>query len=452
MEKGFAGWEERGIIGSKFDKEYETAMKHYAGKLYRTLALVLVLIFVFSTPVSAAGTPSTARDMPGINKTWDVLFLGNSFSVDTSRYLYQIAEDAGYKMRIGDVWIGGLHLSEMYSYASQNQRKFTYLENTSGSWKTLKSGSSYQWRLSDVLKKRKWDAVIINQYSADTGNMGSFYKNGNVKGDNYLARVASYVHKKCPDALIGYNMTWAFPKKSTASEFSSIYDSSQKQMYKMICDTTKVLLNGYKTNEDSASAYGSQKASVKAASKGTELIDFVVPTGTAIQNARSSYMGDSLNRDQKHLTLTYGRFIAGLCAAASLGINIDNVDKLHMDAKGSSLTLKVMKQSAKDAVDHPYKVTDQKKKAPSLSDPELKLTLTKGGYVKAVWGLVKGATAYKVVYKKGGSSTLYTKTLKASDRSFLFKGVDGKNQVTVYAVGDTYISRSDKTTKTLKIK
>lgn len=427
-------------------------MKHAAGKFSRTLALVLILIFVFSMPAAAASTPSTASGMPRITKTWNVLFVGNSFSVDTSRYLYQIAEDAGYKIRIGDVWISGLHLDEMYTYASGNQRRFTYLENTSGSWKTLKNGGSSLWRLAEVLKRRKWDAVIINQYSADTGNMGSFYKNGNVRGENYLSRIASYIHKKCPDALLGYNMTWAFPKNSSIADFSSIYAGSQKQMYRMICDTTRILLDGYKNTAETEKSYSSRNASVRASSKGTDLIDFVIPSGTAIQNARSSYMGDTLNRDQKHLSLTYGRYIAGLCAAASLGMNIENVNKLHMDGKGSSLTLKVMRESVLDAIDHPYKVTDQKKKAPTLADPELKLSKTKNGYVKAEWDLVKGATAYKVTYKKGGSSTLYTRTLKASDRSFLFKGAGGRNQVTVYAVGDTYIARSDKTTKTIKIK
>lgn len=35
-------------------------------------------------------------------------------------------------------------------------------------------------------------------------------------------------------------------------------------------------------------------------------IDFVIPSGSAIQNGRTSSLGDSFNRDGIHLELTYG--------------------------------------------------------------------------------------------------------------------------------------------------
>ena len=250
---------------------------------------------------------------------------------------------------------------------------------------------------------------------------------------------------------LAYNMTWAFPKHSTITNFDSIYGGSQKQMFRMICDTTKVLLDGLQLSGD-LPVYGSQKASIKAAAKGTELIDFMIPTGTAIQNARSSYMGDTMCRDMKHLSLNYGRYIAGLCAAASLGIPIDRITRPHMEQSTSTLNMAVMKKCVTDALKNPYSVTTQQKKAPSLEDPELTVRQTSKGYVKAKWKMVRGATGYKVVYKKGGSNVTHTKTLVPGERSFVFKGKEGKNSVTVYAIGDTYIKNSDKVTETLKIR
>lgn len=422
------------------------------GKPVRALAMVLLLVFMLSCPVSASSVPSVLPDKPEAEKTLKVLFVGNSFSVDTSRYLYQIASDAGLRLKIGDAWIGGLHLSEMYTYSSCNLKKFTYLENSNGTWKTMRSGGSTLWRLADVLKRSRWDVIIINQYSADAGNMGSFYSNGSVRGDSFLSMVAGYIHKRCPDASLGYNMTWAFPRKSEAANFSTIYGGSQKQMYRMICDTTKVLLEGLQKNEGPMQVYGSQKATVRAVAKGTDLIDFMIPTGTAIQNARSSYMGDTLNRDHKHLSLNYGRYIAGLCAAASLGIPIDEISKPRMEQAASSLTMNVMRKSVLSALENPYAVTSQKKTAPVLSEPEVSLRVTSKGYVRAEWPVVKGATGYRVVYKKGGSSAAYTKTLGAGTRSLVFKGKEGKNTVTVYALGDTYIKNSARETKTVKIR
>ena len=426
-------------------------MRPSRGKITRALALVLILVLMIYSPVSASTVPSRSPDRPDAEKTLKVLFVGNSFSVDTSRYLYQIAEDAGYRLRIGDAWISGLHLSEMYTYLSCNMRKFTYLENHKGTWTTMKSGGSTLWRLTDVLKKAKWDVIILNQYSADTGNIGSFYTNGSVRGENFLSMVTKYIHKRCPNAALGYNMTWAFPKYSTISNFDAIYGGSQKQMFRMICDTTKVLLDGLELSDD-LPVYGSQKANIKAAAKGADLIDFMIPTGTAIQNARSSYMGDTMNRDMKHLSLTYGRYIAGLCTAASLGIPIDGITKPHMEGAASTLNMNLMKQCVADALKNPYAVTGQHKKAPSLEDPELTIRETSKGYVKAKWRMVRGATGYKVVYKKGGSNTLYTRTLLPGERSLVFKGKEGKNSVTVYAIGDPYIKNSDKATETLKIK
>src|SRR5690606_13731854 len=39
-------------------------------------------------------------------------------------------------------------------------------------------------------------------------------------------------------------------------------------------------------------------------------VDLVIPTGTAIQNARTSYLGDKFTRDGYHLSLVAGRFTA----------------------------------------------------------------------------------------------------------------------------------------------
>ena len=55
-------------------------------------------------------------------------------------------------------------------------------------------------------------------------------------------------------------------------------------------------------------------------------IDFVIPSGTAIQNARTSSLGDTLTRDGYHLSVI-GRYIAGLTYAYKLtGVSIENIE------------------------------------------------------------------------------------------------------------------------------
>lgn len=53
---------------------------------------------------------------------------------------------------------------------------------------------------------------------------------------------------------------------------------------------------------------------VKAVDKASKLtkIKMIIPTGTAIQNARTSFVGDHMNRDGYHLDLKIGRYTGRL--------------------------------------------------------------------------------------------------------------------------------------------
>lgn len=48
---------------------------------------------------------------------------------------------------------------------------------------------------------------------------------------------------------------------------------------------------------------------VKKAGKAYK-IKMIIPTGTAIQNARTSFIGDHMNRDGHHLDVKVGRYTA----------------------------------------------------------------------------------------------------------------------------------------------
>ena len=51
---------------------------------------------------------------------------------------------------------------------------------------------------------------------------------------------------------------------------------------------------------------------VDAVKKAANLVGIkkIIPSGTAIQNARTSFIGDHMNRDGYHLDLTIGRYTA----------------------------------------------------------------------------------------------------------------------------------------------
>jgi hypothetical protein len=91
-------------------------------------------------------------------------------------------------------------------------------------------------------------------------------------------------HATNPNVKLGWHMTWAYQTGSSHQNFPD-YDKSQRKMYDMICKAVqdKILPN--------------------------DSFSFVIPSGTAIQNARAEF-GDVLNvSDGYHLNNT-GCYIA----------------------------------------------------------------------------------------------------------------------------------------------
>ena len=80
------------------------------------------------------------------------------------------------------------------------------------------------------------------------------------------------------------HQTWAYAASSAHADFVK-YDKDQMNMYRAI-----------------VSAYDQAARLIGAHA--------VIPSGTAIQNARTSYLGDTFCRDGYHLERTYGRYTA----------------------------------------------------------------------------------------------------------------------------------------------
>ena len=88
-------------------------------------------------------------------------------------------------------------------------------------------------------------------------------------------------------------MTWAYQGDSTYDPFVGTFNCDQMAMYNSIV------------------------ASVKEKVVGRTDIAAISPTGTAIQNARTSYFGDLLTRDTRHLN-EIGKVVAGYALFATL--------------------------------------------------------------------------------------------------------------------------------------
>ncbi len=274
------------------------------------------------TETTPAETTPPEPTPVAIPESIKILAIGNSFSVDAMEYVFQIAKRAGVKsIVLGNLYIGGCDLATHLSHARANDAAYTYYKNTTGAWKTTKS-VTFEKGLTD----EKWDVITLQQSSKTSGINSSYGR--------MLTGLIDIVEQKKtnPDARLVWHMTWAYQQDSTHSSFPN-YDKDQQKMYDMIITATKECI----LTEPRFSG--------------------VIPSGTAIQNARTSFVGDTLTRDGYHLNKTLGRYIAGLCYFSAI-TGVDISDLTFVPAADITEEVREMaKDAVKDALAKPYEIT-----------------------------------------------------------------------------------------------
>lgn len=280
----------------------------------------------------------TKAPEPTVPKSLKILAIGNSFSTDSMQYLYQIAKSAGIEeIVLGNLYYAGCSLEQHLSFAIADTASYTYYKNTSGNW-----GSTSKYKIKDALLDEDWDYISLQQTSKTSGLESSYGKT--------LTTLVDYVRKHNTKATLIWNMTWAYQQDSTHASFPN-YDKDQTKMYNMIVSCVKNCIEPEKR------------------------FSLVIPCGTSIQNARTSFIGDTLTRDGYHLDYNIGRFIAGLTwFAAITGVSVDKVSYNPSTTEITEDMMKVAREAVANAVAKPYEVTESKIKEGKL--PEGKETIS----------------------------------------------------------------------------
>lgn len=283
------------------------------------------------------------------DKVLKILTIGNSFSDDSMEYVYQVAKAAGVEtVVLGNLYIGGCSLATHLSNAKNDSGSYTYRTNTTGSWSS-KSGVS----IKTAVESDDWDFISFQQASPNSGEANTY---------DDLVALMNIVEPLNPSARLVWHMTWAYQQNSTHSGFSK-YNKDQMTMYNSILNAvqTKVVTN--------------------------DRIEIIIPAGTAIQNARTSYVGDTLTRDGYHLSNDLGRFIGSLTFVKALTeLSIDNITYMPNGVDANELLMAI--ESVNNAVKTPFSVTaSQYKEAPKPEIPEEELVELPVEYL----GLMKSA-------------------------------------------------------------
>ena len=218
-------------------------------------------------------TPAAKGD--GVDRSISILAVGNSFSVDAMyNHLYQVLEAAGYdEIRLGILYVGGCSLDMHYSYLSADSASYEYKENVSGTWTNTPN-----YKASAAFALADWDFVVVQQVSGSSGRPDTYGK---------LDALVDLIQPQIGDAKLYWQMTWAYQQDSTHHDFVH-YDKNQMTMYNAIVRTVKEKIAN---NPD---------------------FDGFIPSGTAIQNLRTSSLGDTLTADGYHREDTIGDYTAAL--------------------------------------------------------------------------------------------------------------------------------------------
>lgn len=213
----------------------------------------------------------------GAQEVIRILAIGNSFSEDAVEdYLAPLAQADGVTIIIGNMYIGGCSLETHWNNAEENLPAYSYRKIVDGKLSTTENQ-----QLSSVVKDENWDVITFQQVSNKSGHINTYFP--------YLTNLLQYVKDEATNPNVKYvlHQTWAYAENSDHSGFLN-YNNNQEEMYRAIVATVNSV------------AFQTQ-------------MDMVIPTGTAIQNGRTSSIGDNFCRDGYHLDLKIGRYTAA-CA------------------------------------------------------------------------------------------------------------------------------------------
>jgi len=205
----------------------------------------------------------------------NILFVGNSFSIDSSTALHDIFNDMNINnVNVYVLYKGGCSMKQHYDFFKRNTSAYELWRYNLREAGRIEKSISFR----SVIETVPFDIVIFQQYSLESGISSSY--------EPYLSKlIQAYKLATCASrTTFAFNMTWAYSSKH--KNLAKAY-GTQEDMYKKICSATKQM-------------------------KAVSGIDVIIPCGTAVQNARKTkalVTENEFTRDNQHMDNYMGRYL-----------------------------------------------------------------------------------------------------------------------------------------------
>lgn len=284
---------------------------------------LLAIVLLLSSVSSIAQSQRTLR----------VLAIGNSFSEDAvEQYLWELGKEAGVNFVIGNAYRGGWSLAAHWKDASTRAADTEYRKVVNGRRTNLGKRT-----IKDIVTDEPWDVITLQQVSQEAGREESY--------EPSLSLMIGYVKALATNdsVRLGFHQTWAYAQDSSHGGFA-YYDRNQFLMYASIVAAVEEAMQNHRGD-----------------------LQFYIPVGTAIQNARTTELADpvigdaqpvnrELTRDGFHLNYTIGRYIAA-CTWLEALTGISSVGLKSRPKGVTPVQAELAQQAAHAAIEVPVAVT-----------------------------------------------------------------------------------------------
>ena len=283
-------------------------------KKIRYILFLIFFSFITSSVLASAGEN---------DRVIKILAIGNSFSADAlEQHFYDLAKAEGIEVIIGNMYIGGSSLKKHLHNAIDDKPAYSYRKIGVDGKRVVTKDVALSYALAD----EAWDYVSFQQQSGISGQYETWIES--------LPQLIEYVKSRLPeDVVMMIHQTWAYDQTSTHKHFVN-YDNDQMVMYNSIM------------------------SAVKKVSKDTG-IKMVIPSGTAVQNARTTSLKDTMTRDGYHLHKVYGRYVAA-CTWFETVFNKSVIGNSYKPEEMTSEQCLLAQKSAHMAAQRPYKISKVK--------------------------------------------------------------------------------------------
>ena len=207
-----------------------------------------------------------------------VLFIGNSFSQNTSQFLANFALGLGVTdVKVGTLYIGGcsvnMHTDNFENAAPSYEY---YLDEGKGAVLTPNTS------INEAVDSDEWDIIAIQSGTGDGSRLTDPFAYGNVEK---LATMVKAAAKGSPKIL--FCMTWVGEACHSQAEIRA-FDGNTALIYAIMREIVRHYVSRL------------------------PVIDGIVPAGTAVENARLRFPSERLSLDHYHMSAVAGQSLLAL--------------------------------------------------------------------------------------------------------------------------------------------